>query len=598
MAAAARTARIERSLTGQVIQVSQTALMVLVCCVAASLGPLFGSGQGTSVISGVVSDAATSRPVPDTTVTLTPIRGTGGPLQHVTDQSGQFSFRGVTNQSYRLTAAAPGFLQGGMGQAHPLDSVELLTVSSGAPRTDLQVRLWRAATIHGRVTAKGNPLAGIRVTAYREEDSAALPARATVSATTDDHGDYALTELVPGRYRVGVPFTAQTLPVASGRATSANNLRVGQAALRLLPGPQAGSPVAGVENDQLFVYRSAYWGGATTAAAATPVVVAAGAEHTGIDLMVNAVPAAEVSGKLVSLGEPAGNVEMQLIGIEPSDPALVARDQVAHTRPMSDGQFTFLGVPAGNYRLQAAWVDQSSRSTPVRWGRADIQVGTASLSGVSVALQDGLSVHGKLVLELSGRSIPLAGLQVQLQPLGRGGAGNPITSAAAHLTESGTFALRNLLPGQYAFRLLGAPGVDLGWIESGGVRQPFAPIQVESDLGPINLVATNRLGSVAGAFAASLTAAASVLMFPVDPQRWSTACYGGLDARRVPVVNGRRFSVQAVPPGEYFVVGLRSEEISSQWCSRASLAQMSAIAIKVSVTAAQRVDVALKLPGR
>ena len=171
-------------------------------------------------ISGVVLDAATGEPIAGAVVSLgRTTQNVKLPPRFATDSKGRFIFTGLeAAEDYFLSARALGFLAGNYGESQPSDYVFFdtvvrirLTASQWVP--DLAIRLWRMASITGRVLdERGEPVVGAAVEAYSTVRVAGHERLVGGPlASTDDRGVYVLTNLSPGRYVVGVLSVQSTV---------------------------------------------------------------------------------------------------------------------------------------------------------------------------------------------------------------------------------------------------------------------------------------------------------------------------------------------------------------------------------------------------
>jgi hypothetical protein len=177
-------------------------LLVAVACLAGTEGRAFGAGlpqsKGAS-LSGVVMDP-NAKPVPFATVVLS---GKGGDKTVTATEKGEYSFGGLATGDYKLKASAPGF------QNFETD-VSLIGTTSLQIDAPLVPRLGQAPAAGPTSAAKGSgaSLHGIVIVA----SGAPVPlANVTVegpgggqAATTSGRGEYSISGLKPGGYRVTI----------------------------------------------------------------------------------------------------------------------------------------------------------------------------------------------------------------------------------------------------------------------------------------------------------------------------------------------------------------------------------------------------------
>jgi Carboxypeptidase regulatory-like domain len=149
--------------------------------VAFALNILHGqTAPGT--VDGVVINAATHAPVKKAVVFL-------GARTAVTDAGGRFQFDGVVEGKTALRALADGFI-------NTWKDLSLVTVSDTRHLTVAPLELEPYRKILGRVLdAAGSPLEGYEVRAINSDEQ-----RPTLSARTNDLGEFRLVDLPVGRY--------------------------------------------------------------------------------------------------------------------------------------------------------------------------------------------------------------------------------------------------------------------------------------------------------------------------------------------------------------------------------------------------------------
>ena len=163
-------------------------VVAAICCCAAQ----------AAVISGVVLDRATGRPLARSLVILRPIEGTGGkPLTVRANRTGQFTFT-VDAGVYLLRASRDGFAPFQYGQKQWQAAGKPISVEQDGSLY-LDIRLRRYAAISGTVLDENEiGIAEQKVVAYLTR----LPLRIAAGATTDDRGIYRIHGLEPGTYYV------------------------------------------------------------------------------------------------------------------------------------------------------------------------------------------------------------------------------------------------------------------------------------------------------------------------------------------------------------------------------------------------------------
>ncbi len=358
---------------------------------------------GTAFILGRVVEAGTSSPVADAIVTLSgPALGPsnevfsngelGGNRRVVVDAQGRFLFRDLPGGAYRLTAEAPGYVNGAYGQSRPLqvartlDVSRVLNLADGEKHTGAAIELSKYASISGVVVDEaGEPLVGVPVNVMTRIVTWGGPAmQAGPIWPTDDRGMYR-ADVTPGDYVVAVLNSPATVPASAveeyraAAAESPNAARVFALRLGLGGGPTINAETTGVRvgdllltssgvrnaalppatlapDGRLFVYPTTYYPAATTATQAMVVSVASGEERTGVDLRLAPQPVFRVSGRLVGPPGAGERVSVRLIPMDPTmnrtSPATIIDEY--RTLTDAEGRFTFLGVVPDQVRPAGA----------------------------------------------------------------------------------------------------------------------------------------------------------------------------------------------------------------------------------------------------
>lgn len=153
------------------------------------------------VISGVILEWASGKPLSRTIVNLQPVPGSGAnlrPMQLRSGRSGEFTFPRIPDGLYLLSTQREGFLPASFGQRRPTGHGHPITVSKDTALFT-ELRLHRMGAITGTVLDEnGVGIPRVNVVAYR----ARLPLRMVSQATTDDRGIYRITGLELGKHWV------------------------------------------------------------------------------------------------------------------------------------------------------------------------------------------------------------------------------------------------------------------------------------------------------------------------------------------------------------------------------------------------------------
>lgn len=563
---------------------------------------------GTGSVAGTVVTADESAtPLPNVPVSLA-MSQLGLPRIVLTDQQGRFRFEGVADGAYFVNAQKPAWVAVRTGmRAIAGQSLGIpVAVSGGEAVTDVRVRLHKGGVLAGTVTMPGGrPAGGVQVMALsariaegrRETTMTAMP------VSTDEQGRYRLFGLPVGEYVLQV---RQDMLPQSGqdmRQTLPSDIRWAESLLagpRNIPGavpepvPPPGPTVA---------FSPTYYPASATVGGAAVVSLGVAEERTGLDITVQLVPTAEVTGTVTTLeGTPAAGAFVALQLAEPAgqEDLLAALLGNASARTSADGRFVLRGVTPGSYEVQVRAAPPGGRAGGVppmavaglmggatgggatRWARQAIEVSGSPVGPLALQLREGLTVAGRVVLEGASTTIPsntrviigdtgtLAGLPDL--PMFR-----PAQSAAT-VEADGSFEAAGLMPGNYRVSVV-MPGMRTmptepgsGWmLKSVQVNErDVADLGLEiaaGDVEGVTITLTDRPSELSGQVqvgdGASL-AQYQVVVFSADRTYWRSGSRRVMSAQ--PSSDGR-FVLAGLPAGAYHlavVTDLDTRELASQ----------------------------------
>jgi hypothetical protein len=361
-------------------------------------------------------------------------------------------------------------------------------------------------------------------------------------------------------------------------------------------------------------YAPVFYPGTTTVTDAAPITLGLGEERASVDFQLQRVPLARIEGVVLnSTGQPTENVQLTLLNAVRSDLNI----GVISTRADVEGRFRLTNVPPGNYRLVAranaaapgAPPDAPRRGRggraggpPLRlWGSLDVMVDGRNLSNVVVALQQGLTVSGRI--QFNGTSLPppsdLTRMRVVATPAERPFAANLTQTATGTVDASGRFTVPGVLPGAYRIT---ASGAGNGWSLESSVVGGQDSLDFPVEISPAQAVTggvitftdrrtqlsgtiTNERGQPAPSF--------TLILYAADEQFW------GPQSRRIlptrPDTDGR-FTFSGFPPGDYKLVALADVETGA-WFDPAFLQQMEGAAISITVAEGERKVQSIQVAG-
>jgi hypothetical protein len=468
---------------------------------------------------------------------------------------------------------------------------------------DVVVRVWKYGAIAGTVIDEaGEPVVGVHVRALAWQSTAGrrriVPAGE--AAYTDDRGAYRIPFIDAGEYIVVASMPAMSLH----HSTAANRTRggrgsaqmpmpvgpegrllaTGDAVMMLLPGAVVPPPPIG---NRLQVYPLTFHPSVPSPTQSSIVALAAGEERSGIDIQLQPVATARVSGTLVL---PPGT-SSQLLRLQPPLSADIPPDvQGSVAFPDPSGAFSFAGVIPGQYRLQTV----TDGGGDVFFADLPLTV-TDDIDGLTLVLGPSLKVSGRLDFDgTTGRpegarrnDIPFT-----LESVDSGQPGAP-PGRRGTMSDTG-FTLGGFLPGRYVLRVINSPQ---GWMFKGamlnGVDVSETPFELTRDTSDVVVTFTDRWSGISGSVQGRGGDAAAVIVFPTDAQRWTTPASS---PRRLKLArtNARGEFGITVPPGDYFVVAIPDDR-SDDWRNPATLDALARIATQVNIGEGQHQTIAVQL---
>jgi hypothetical protein len=569
------------------------------------------AAPGRASISGTVFlDGASKRPARRARVTLTSVERTSSGRTTTTDDRGAFSFDGVPAGRFELQAYKPGYLRASYGASRPNRAGTPIVVSEGQTIADLAMTMARGGVITGVVRdARGRPLPGVDVRVLKlgyhpVTGERTLAAQSTAStSTTDDRGEYRAYGLPPGGYLVLVPGPPP--PGRSGfsgtddiRPLTADDVRRAmQMAQSRTPAaiaaPAAGATVAPSTPGRVN-YAPVFHPGVTNISAAATIALGVSEERTGVDVTVDLVPTATISGRINS---PSGDLPERLsVSIVPAgaDASMLAGAGLRGTSAQlnADGTYVASGVPPGAYTIKARTSLGGGRggvpvpNAPTMWAAADVQVSGQDLE-IPLTLQPGVPINGRVVFE--GSQPPAAELQtLSFSLVALASGGTALWTGGGRVDAEGRFTFASVPPDTYqVVTRWTTPGAEDRWtIKSSTAkgRDAFeSPLRIDPGQ-PVEwtVTFTDKPAVLTGALQDRGGRAATdyyVVVFSSDRTHWTPG------SRRVrmtrPATDGA-FVARGLPAGEYFVAAMTDLE-TGEWNDPALLGQLAAAAAKVTL---------------
>jgi hypothetical protein len=483
--------------------------------------------RASGVLRGVVIAADTGGPLRRARVTLT-APGLRETRAATTDLQGRWEFKDLPAGRFTLTASKAQYVTLQHGQRIPTEDGRPIELGAGQVMDRLEFRLPRGSVIAGRVLDDlGEPAESVMVQAFRLEyvNGQRQLGPAGTFAQTDDLGQYRLAGLPPGTYYVGSAATRW---------------------------------VSGSPEDAGISFGETYAPGTLRAGEAQPVVVRVGQERPSVNIDLQAVRLAAVSGLVVdSEGIPIANSRILVIqerqGAAGSTSTMSSAD--AWTTG-ADGRFTIPNLAPGDYSFASFGTSPVSTAAAER-GSAFVQVSGQDVSGVVIALYKGSRATGQVTFE--GEPQPPRSPAIRIlaaEPAGSRGMSSLGTSVIA---DDWSFEVSGISPGKRVFRVAGLPATHTlksVFIDAEEVIDTETEFDGKGEIHGVRLVVSSRVTTVSGLATDDRGRPIeeyALVVFSSDPERWGRGTRYVATAR--PDQTGR-FTVTGLPPGDYLVAAL------------------------------------------
>jgi hypothetical protein len=434
--------------------------------------------------------------------------------------------------------------------------------------------------------------------------------------------DPKMSDLMRERMTVGVSFNS---------AGSANTVQVG-GVLRDLP---FAAPVPPQADGPIYIYPTQFYPGVPAAARARAVTLASGESRDGIDFSLRPVKTAHVAGTVLGPGGPIPNIAVRLV---PANDEAQTELETSVTMTGAGGDFTLLGVPAGQYvikvlrqprpggpqnnapvmtqiQIGSSMMITSSSGVPnaaptpipddpTFAADVPIAVGETDLNDVLVSVQRAPRMTGHF--EFDGNAVKpdaaaLSRINVSVSRADGVSSGSVfIAGPFGHGDENGQFKTYGIPPGRYVVRASAPEHWTFRSATLNGQDIADAPFDARTaDINDVVITFTDRptnLNGIVRSATGSADAAALVVIVPAENGNWAEV---GLNPRRLRSMRTDRngaFTVSAMPPGDYYVIGVH-EDAMPQWQDPQALQELAGSATQVHLAEGETKSVNLKTIG-
>ncbi len=487
----------------------------------------------------------------------------------LTDDRGRFTFANVDSGTYKVMFSRAGFAKQEYGQRNAGGGVPLV-LTPGQNKSDIVMRMVPVAAVSGRIRDNsGQPATAVTVELFRfsyDENGRRKTQRVT-STRTDDRGEYRMYFLTPGTYYLSAgnqPGENQSLAISGV---------TGLEALMFGTGYSTANRIA--QN-----YSITYYPGVADEKSARPIDLQPGADLRGIDLFVSPQQPYRVRGRVIDsrTGQPPQNASVSINAQAPDISMIMGGSFFnggSNYRP-ADGTFEFQNVSAGNYTVsvsiptttlqqrapdfanmspaeqQAYFQTQQAADLARPKASATVKVVNSDVDGVLLTLGVSGTIAGRMRVEGAGATPPALDF-VRVTMRGGSEAANDLLGSSQPRTRpfaaDGAFRIENLWPGEYRLLVTGLPpGYYLKDARIGDDDALNTPLRLAgADSRSLDLLISSGVGALDGTTmnaAGQAMPGAQVVLIPSNRER--TELYRPVVAD----VNGR-FSIAAIPPGEY-----------------------------------------------
>lgn len=503
----------------------------------------------TGIVRGRVVAAATGAPLHRVRVAL------NGPVPNapsaVTDARGEFEIVDVPPGTYTLTATRAGYLTIRYGQQRPRELGRPLEMRQGTVLENIDLAMPQGSVLAGRVTDEtGDPAPGVRVEAleyrYLRGHRVLVPAKI---ATTNDIGEYRLSGLEPGSYRLRASST-DVWESDDGKST--------------------------------YVFAMTYFPGVTGAGQPDAISLGVGQEVAGLDLQLVPGRAATVTGSVEDAsGAPMPHQMVYLSNIiRTIDARVLATGQAAApTRTNGRGAFQFSKLPPGEYLVHAGGEEENATER--------FTLGHADARHVRLTPRRPARVSGTITTD-EGSAPPFAASRIRIQPVPTDPERvlpQPGESAGIPVRPDFTFRA-DRLEGPQLFRVTGLPSdwmlksVRLG--ERDLTDVPLEIHRAGEDVTGLQLVLSRKGALISGevvADPAAGTGDVTIVVFPENSGLWGP---GSRYVHATRPDDKGQFSVPQLPPGTYRIVAA-SGVMEGQWEDPSFLQSHARDAVRVQL---------------
>lgn len=457
-------------------------------------------------IEGILIDGCTGAPVTGVAVVAA---GQGQSPTVKTDAEGRFRFQQLENRLY-LVAIGP--------NSGYLARQEMVDLRAGARRAPLEIRAYRGGVISGRVRdVRRRPVAGVTVSLIRSgPTNGPIPPAGGGSSVTNDLGEYRITEVSHGSYRV---------------LAERHSIRI-----RPLT-PKEDDEERPVEGDVLTYYPNSPW-----AEGAGVVTAGLGQVMEGIDISLAREKTVCAQTRVMDReGTSAHPIDVRVHAQPREGVKVVARGAIPR-----GASFEVCGLGPGDYLL-TAW--PGGDKAEGRFAFLDFHTSSRRVRLPDIELQPVARVPGQVKIDGEGVKPPLPE-PLRIDALSAMGPGCTNERRRVRVDREGPFELA-LCPNQYWLDVRPPAGFYLKSATLGGVDFSRRSIQPAGGALEIVLGRGGPTLSVQVVDEKERPVPGAVVLLGRDPM---PVPFGRDDLRFAPTNSSGQAVLQGIAPGSYLVL--------------------------------------------